>query len=88
MIIKIKKDRRDWIQVDDPSHDGTSIRVIVAEEMGNSLVGGCIGIRRNVSNKAGGSPLVISSGDIGIRDEIVWYIRPEFSSLSGALHPL
>lgn len=53
-----------WIM----SHNGTGIRVVITKKMGNSLVG-CIG-RGNglsdVSNEAGGSPLVICSGDIRI----------------------
>lgn len=50
------------------SHNGTSIRIIVTEEMSNFLVGS-IGRRdglSNISNIASRSPLVISSSNIGI----------------------
>lgn len=60
--------------------------VIVAEEMRDPfLVRRCLS---DVSDKAGWGPFVVGLRRVGILNQIVRHIRPQFSSFSGSLHSL
>ncbi|MFS7930238.1 hypothetical protein Hanom_Chr04g00341771 [Helianthus anomalus] len=72
------------------SHDGTSIRVIIAKEVSDMLIRGVMdrNCLDDVLNMACRSPLVVRLSHVRITHQVVGNVGPKFGPFSGALHIL